>query len=186
MTKIFLILLIQLITVVTAIAQNAEKDCLKTDKEFFLDLCAYVDNRGKDNEGDGRNFHYYQTFMEMTACVIESDPDSIRIKKVQSWWNKYDCKCNRTNFTIYSGSILKYAVQTSFDSFIYKIINFYKLDINFIDHSDGKTVLDFAKKEYDRLYNLSKDHAKTKSSGKIVDFLRSNGALYASELSAKN
>ena len=184
MKKRILILSTQLFICIVCISQTSKEDCPKPNSEFYKYLCSYVDDQDLYEEGDGRYYHYFQFWIEKAACVTMQDPDSTRVKKVQDWWNKYkyNCTCNRSNFSITDGSILKYAVQTSFDPFLSKVIEFYKLGINFIDPADGKTVLDFTKEEYDRLYKLSPNNPKTKSLERIFKLLRANGALYKSEL----
>jgi hypothetical protein len=120
----------------------------------------------------------------MAGVKRPSDSGIVIQRKVQEWWNrdKYGCKCDRTNFTVANGNILKFAVQTNFYEFFYFAIDEFNLDINFIDPSDGLTVLDFAKQQLTKKMQYAPDHPNTLGTKKIFDKLQKSGARYAKEI----
>lgn len=170
----------------TSFSQSA--DCPKPSSESMRKLCSQVGQRFPDEDESSKYNYLFQSTLERMACVEKIDSEEVIIKKVQSFWNKYfnDCKCFTDDFIMAGGNILKYAVQHDFDLFFYEVIKRYKLNLNFIDPVDGKTVLDFADHEYKRVKQLAPDSERTKALKKLYDYLRNNGALYAAELPGKN
>jgi hypothetical protein len=149
-------------------------------------LCGQVAERFPDEDEDSKYNYLFQSTLERMACVEKTDSEEVVIRKVQSFWDKYysECKCNRDDFVLANRNILKYAAQHAWDEF-FILIKQYKLNLNVIDPVDGKTLMDFVDHEYKRIKQIAPDSDRTKSLKKLYDYLRSNGALYAVELSSK-
>jgi hypothetical protein len=147
-------------------------------------LCDEVRGRYPDEEETSKYNYLFQSTLERMACVEKTDSEEVIVKKVQAFWNKYfnECKCFKDDFVMIGGNVLKYAAQNTFEEFFYEIFTRYKLNLNFIDPADGKTLLDFVDQEYKRIKQIGPDLQKTKVLKTLFDLLRTNGALYASEL----
>jgi len=94
-------------------------------------------------------FNYQKLIMD-AACVTKSDSDSLRAEKVRRMWKQYEDKliCGSTSFDVQGGSLLKLAVSRRMDDFVFDAACVWNVDLNRIDSADGRTVLDYAFKEY--------------------------------------
>jgi antitoxin component YwqK of YwqJK toxin-antitoxin module len=148
-------------------------------------LCGSVDGQYEDEDEESRYNYSFEKELEALACVdLKKDSPEEAKKKVQLWWNKYhdNCKCEKINVVLWGGNILKYAISTRFDGFIYSITKTYQLNLNFIDPKDGKTALDFAIEEYEVFKKNNPTHSLVKRMESMIKLLKDGGAKRAREL----
>ena len=64
-------------------------------------------------------------------------------------WDKYKTKfaCNRLEFGVINGNILKYSINCNFDDFILILADHYNVDFLFADPANGKTVINYIDEE---------------------------------------
>ena len=143
-------------------------------------ICMFIDGRSKDTEPNSRYKYKYQRYIHEAACVSPGDKEEIRIKKIQSMWTAFENQliCNNVQFDVPNGSVIKYAATSMFDQFIRDVIS-WKVNLNKVDQTDGKTVLDYVKGELDRR-SVDSDSAETLRA--YYQMLREAGAKHKSEL----
>lgn len=141
-------------------------------------VCMAISNAQKDTSGQ-YEFHYQKLVYE-AACVEPSDSEEVRNAKVRRMWraNEDQLVCESLRFDVQQGNILKYAASVRFEDFLFDASMIWKVDLNRIDPSDGRTVLDYVQKEIDRNKGLSIE-SKLRS---YYDMLRSSGAKHRNEL----
>jgi hypothetical protein len=137
-----------------------------------------ISNAQKDTSGI-YTFHYEKLIYE-AACVASSDTEEVRNDKTRRMWaaNEDKLVCNRPRFDVQHGNVLKYAASVRFEDFLFDAAMMWKVDLNRVDPSDGRTVLDYVQKETERNKGTSVE-SKLRS---YYDMLRSSGAKHRSEL----
>src|SRR5690606_25460053 len=85
--------------------------------------------------------------------------------------------CDSTQVDVLKGNILKYAVSNKFDDFIEDAIE-WKVNLNHIDHSDNRTVLDYISFHIER----NKGNALEPIFNHYYKILKRSGAKHKSEL----
>jgi len=92
-------------------------------------------------------------------------------------------QCSNEGFSISNGNVTKFSVDIGFSYFLISAVKYYKLDMNFKDKADGKTILDFLSSEIERYENTSVDNRiKVKEYQRIYELLKINGAKHSWEL----
>jgi hypothetical protein len=90
------------------------------------------------------------------ASASGTRPNASGVTKIQRLWS-YDwaqepkrrrLKCE--TFDVLSGSILKYALKMGNYLFFARAVQVWRVPVNYVDESDGRTVLDYVEKEIDR------------------------------------
>lgn len=124
--------------------------------EKLENICMTLPNRVVEPDKQWRqrqiDYHYaYQRKMLDAACVLHTDTGGTVNKKVQAMWSasRDKLKCESIQFDVTHGNILKYAVSTKFDEFISDAI-WWGVDLNWVDKSDDRTVLDYVKHHIDQ------------------------------------
>jgi hypothetical protein len=119
---------------------------------------------------DTVEYRYEQIIWKVACAKMGRDDLETAKRKIQVWWNKYktNCKCDSINFTVPNGNLLKFSINQSLPDFINTLVVNYDLDINFIDPTDGKNVLDYLNDEIQRF----KDDGISKASIKIYEDYR--------------
>lgn len=148
------------------------------DPKPLKNMCMIVGQRMKDSSG--RNDYLYITRMHDAACVDErNDTDAQQDAKLQKMWLAYrdTLVCNSVQFDVMRGNILKFAVSSKADPFLDQVID-WKLDLNAIDPSDERTVLDYV--EYHRKRN--EGNSLESMFQRYYNALRKAGARHAREL----
>nr|WP_315197477.1 hypothetical protein [uncultured Flavobacterium sp.] len=184
------ILLVNLSTIYAQEAASAKTDvydCSEPTKDDFKSICTSMYQRYEaHNQDNGLGFSYQEELWNISCATPGIDPLDIGRTKIQKMWIKY-----RQNFRCYGFpstiatdmNILKFSLDTGFTSFIYEVVKKYKLDVNFIDPADGKTILDWIKEQEELIRKrppintLKADEYQT-----IYKMLRTNGAKHSSEL----
>jgi len=159
-------------------AVNNDTECSNPKK--LRGMCAVVGDLTEDSEPQGKYKYLYQRKIFEAACVdINKDSEEEIARKVSKVWKENEDKliCNNTRFEVANGNIIKFAVDSTFDSFLTDIAT-WKINLNKVDETDGRTVLDYVKYQMER--------AKGTPSEQRISFyyrtLRSAGAKHKSEL----
>lgn len=141
-------------------------------------VCMAISNAQKDTSGK-YTFHYEKLIYD-AACVKFSDAEEVRNDKIRRMWRANEDKlvCNSPRFDVQQGNVLKYAASVRFEDFLFDAAMIWKVDLNRVDPSDGRTVLDYVQKEIERNKGTSVE-SKLRS---YYDMLRSSGAKHQSEL----
>lgn len=158
---------------------NAVPACPNWNK--IKNICAYISNRTDDPQPLNKNLKYmYQRKVFEAACVdVKKDDEATINKKISAMWASFENKliCNNMQFDVTNGSVIKFAAVSKFDPFIYDIIK-WKVDLNRIDASDGRTTLDYIKYQIQR----NKGNPIEKKLQEYYDQLRTAGAKHQKEL----
>lgn len=159
-----------------AVKTSAEETCPNPKK--IRHICMFIDGRSVDTEPNTPYRFRYQRYIHEAACVKPGDKEEVRLKKIQNMWTTFESQliCNNVQFDVPNGSVIKYAVSSQFDEFIWDII-YWKVNLNKVDQTDGKTVLDYLKGEIDRRREDSTERLKA-----YYEMLREAGAKHKSEL----
>lgn len=130
-------------------------DCPKPTFAQFKQFC---DDIGLGLPGPSgiyvQSFQYnYEKRLWDISCVKPNDSKEIAIQKVRVMWSKHkkDFICNESSFPILSGSLLKYAIHNNFSDLLETLLMTYEVDINFVDETDNKNVIDYINDEIRRL-----------------------------------
>lgn len=107
-------------------------------------LCMFIDGRTVDS--DNKFKFKYQKQIQEASCVTDSDNKETKNKKIQAMWAKFENQliCNNLQFDVPNGNVIKYAANSLFDEFIYDV-SLWKVNLNKVDETDGRTVLDYLK-----------------------------------------
>ncbi|QDC36219.1 hypothetical protein [Sphingobium fuliginis] len=147
-------------------------------------ICNDVYSRTIDNS-DPENFSYaYERKIYQASCVdFKSDTQAEARQKIQALWEKHQdrLQCNGSNFPVANGSILKFAVEMKATVFITNATKYWGINLNIVDKSDGRTVLDFTK---DRMNDFKGSPSEEILQNYYNEFRR-YGAKHASELQSQ-
>jgi len=124
-------------------------------------------------------YMYQRRIFEAAGVDVNKDSEDEIARKVSGVWELYEDKaiCNNLAFDVKDGSVLKYGVATKFDAFIYDIIK-WKINLNKVDASDNRTLLDYIQFQIWRTEGTS---IERKLQGYMKQ-LRAAGAKFRSEL----
>ncbi|WPU63842.1 hypothetical protein [Peredibacter starrii] len=159
---------------------KAEESGNCPDKKKLMNMCMFIGSRTKDPKPVGASeYMYYRRIMEASCVDSKNDSEAETQNKIKKMWNKLENEmvCNSTIFDISNGNYIKYAVNTKFDEFIENVTE-WKVNLNKVDASDGRTVLDYVK------FHMEKNKGNTieKKMKYYYDLLREAGAKHKSEL----
>lgn len=114
-------------------------------------LCAVVSSQ-REESNISSNLYVYQTKILDFAGVKNGDNEKEIREKVQLFWKKNQRRliCDSPDFNVPNGSIVKLAVARRFEDFIDDITETWKVDFNYLDKSDEKTVLDYVENEIEK------------------------------------
>lgn len=98
-------------------------------------------------------YNYEYRIWKLAGADPLVDTEETAIPKIQKWYDKYKLQlvCDVDGFSVSNGSLLKYSIYKDFTHLIESFVLVYDLDINVIDISDGKTVLDYIDDEIKRI-----------------------------------
>ncbi|MCL9998178.1 MAG: hypothetical protein NBV68_02250 [Erythrobacter sp.] len=150
--------------------------------DFVGGLCAAVESKVLENAPSYNQVTYlYQQFIAEASGVQFTDSSEQYNSKIATWLNANmpTLLCNTSNFNPRNGNILKLAVARQNNSFINDAILNWKIDLNQIDATDGKTVLDYIE---DRKASSGTTSAFGKTLQRYWEKFRAAGAKRASEL----
>jgi hypothetical protein len=144
-------------------------------------ICGVVSSPELDpGAASGSRHRLYHSAIYRAAGVSVSDGPSEAALKIQVFWNRHSerLRCNTLNFDVPNGHLLKFAVARRSDFFLRDVVHTWRLDLNFIDHVDGRTVLDY----------IAAERARTRAPAvfRVLDryyrMFREAGAKHRSEL----
>ena len=123
--------------------------------------------------------YFYQDMLMEAAGVLADDSPEIAYEKIGAFIdaNAASLVCSMVNFNPRNGNIYKLAVARQFDGFIHDVLDNWRVDLNQIDATDGKTVLDYIA---DRRTTAGPTYALILQ--RYYDRFRAAGARHASEL----
>ncbi|WP_298095917.1 hypothetical protein [Brevundimonas sp.] len=87
------------------------------------------------------NVSRYEAKIAEAAGVRPDDTPAQRRARIAALFSQFMPHCD--GFNVRQGNILKYAVSQNASSFIYAAIHTWGVDLNQVDASDGRTVLDY-------------------------------------------
>lgn len=157
----------------------AEAGC--ANEAALRGICAAVSNRDQTTKEPQKYPYRYQRKIFEASCVdMYRDSDEEIARKVSAMWAKNADKltCTDVSFNVEKGSIIKYAVNAKFDKFIWDVVISWKVDLNRVDESDNKTVLDYTQGQIIQFEGLATEQT-LKS---YYDLLRRYGAKHRNEL----
>jgi len=119
------------------------------------------------------------------SCVdLKKDSKEVAYQKVRCMWNKYreEFRCyNFTGVSVADANVAKFSMDTGLTSFLVIAVKKYKLDMNFIDPADGKTLMDFLKEQLEKYKNF-KYTEKAEEYERIYKLLENYSAKHAKDL----
>lgn len=143
-------------------------------------ICMTIDSRTKDPNPIGNYIYLYQRKIVDAAGVdINKDSPEVIREKIIRMWTLFEplLVCDNLQFDVSSGNIIKYAISTLFDEFVYDMVT-WKVPLNKIDNSDNKTALDYLRSQIER----NKGNALEPKLQNYYKLLRGAGARHKSEL----
>lgn len=164
--------------VMNAAKTENSKGC--ADQKKLENLCYSISNMEKLPNPIGKvRFEFQKKFLEASCANAESDSPEVIQAKVQKMWLQLRDKmvCNSISFDVENGSIIKFAVALKFDEFIYHILK-WKIDLNKVDPSDNRTVLDYIQRQIER----NKGNSLEPTLQSYYNRLKAAGAKHRSEL----
>lgn len=113
-------------------------------------LCNFVSGKSLEDPDEVFQFAAETALWEMSGAKLNVDSPEQATRKIQRMWDRHKSglTCNTTRMF---GNVLQIAVNSAFPEFIEMLEWKYGLDMNFIDPSTGRTVLDFVQSEIRRL-----------------------------------
>lgn len=141
---------------------------------------------------DGSKFNYIweEDFWELACADKGKDTKEVAYKKLQCMWMKYRERFRGYNYsgqTVKDPNLLKFMCDLSYHRDVIRMIEVYKLDVNFIDPADGKSIMDFV---IDRMKQIKKappvDKANLEEFENLYEVLKKNNIKTAAEIRAMN
>lgn len=160
-------------------------DCPAPTKQQFLNVCNGIYNR-RIIERPGFSYTYQVDLWEMSCAKPEVDSIEVARTKIQKMWNE-----NRENFrcpgfptsNANDKNIAKLAMDYNYSGFLIEAVKKYKLDMNFKDSQDQKTILDFVQERKAFIEtNPPIDQVRVAEYDRIYKYLSTNGAKHAKDL----
>lgn len=160
-------------------------DCPTPNANQFASVCNAIYDR-VEAVGDNQLSYKYQEDLWTMSCADPSKDtiDDAKLK-VQKMWNanREQFKCRSVNATLTEGNVTKFSIDTGFSGFIVEAVKKYKLDMNFKDPADGKTLLDFVQEQKNRFEREQPiDQPRVDEYARIYKLLESNGAKHSKDL----
>jgi hypothetical protein len=151
------------------------------DRRKIGGICNFISSMSRDNNPNSSYVYLYEKNIYEASCVdIDNDTDEEISRKVNALWNAYEDElvCYNTSFDVKNGSVLKFAVAIRFQDFIEDAAFLWKINLNKIDPSDNRTVLDYVEQRID----LSRGNANEPILRRYYEILRQSGAKHRREL----
>ena len=152
-------------------------DCPQPTRADFAILCNEVYERKPSSEESELAYRYQQELWRMSCALEGIDNMETARKKIQCMWNKNrkSFSCDYPGMTVPGGNITMFSLEANFPEFLRDAVKDYKLDMNFKDPKDDRTILDFVRdkiiqmkkspvnltaniQEYEDIYKMLQDH----------------------------
>lgn len=146
----------------------------------FASFCNAVESKVLSNRFTHDSVLYaYQDMLVEASGVARQDSTETANRKIGVFLNANAASltCNMTNFNPRNGNIYKLAVARQVDGFIDDALDNWRVNLNQIDATDNKTVLDYIR---DRQDTAGPTYARTL--GRYYDRFRAAGAKHRIEL----
>ena len=143
-------------------------------------FCTAIDSKALETHPIHDTILYqHQTMVYEAAGVLAGDSPEVAYEKARRLLdaNAPSLTCNLVNFNPRNGNVYKLAVARQADEFINDALNDWHVDLNQIDATDGKTVLDYIS---DRRATAGPTFARTLD--RYYTRFRAAGARHAREL----
>lgn len=162
-------------------------ECPAPRKDQFTDVCVDIIQRRESKRAENDfSYLYQEKLWEMSCAVPGKDTIEAAKSKIQTMWNKHrsDFRCYNYPESIASDSnITKFTLDIGFSGFLVEAVRKYKLDMNFKDPKDSKTVLDFVIEQEARIRNNPPVNLeKAEEYKRISKILETNGAKRGKDL----
>ena len=160
-------------------SNNVEKVC--PDPSKLHAICNDIYQKHEDRTPNTPYQFQYERKIYQAACAdIENDSEEEAARKIRDMWNKLAPKltCQDANFNVINGSILKYAVKMNTYDLLDRAVEFWKVNLNSIDSSDQKTLLDYIQSEIEK----NKGGTQEQRLKDYYRILKKHGAKHSSEL----
>lgn len=143
-------------------------------------LCPLVANQTTHRDDVLGTRYAYQQEIYQASCIVPADSPDARREKIREFWRRSGASltCTQLDFTVKDGHLLKLAVQKNAQDFVEEAVLDWKVDLNQVDASDHRTVLDFVAAEQVRSAGTN----RARIYKKYFDLLRENGAKFSREL----
>lgn len=114
-------------------------------------LCAAISSHREESESIEQIYVYQTKILAASGVKMGDSKDEIK-RKVQIFWKNNEKKliCDSPDFNVPNGSIIKFAVARRFEDFIDDVTATWGVDLNMVDTSDNRTVLDYVKNEQEK------------------------------------
>ncbi len=143
--KIFITIAMLLMLSAGTCAQSVREPSFAEFKEFCDDIGLGLPGPTGFKAQKSFQYNYEWRIWKLAGVDPNIDTRNTARPKIQKFWNKYKHKfiCNESSFPMLDGSLLKYSAHYDFFDLLETLLMSYNLDINFIDSSDDKNVIDF-------------------------------------------
>lgn len=183
-TTLFLFLIIAF-TIQAQEKKVEDCDCPEPTKVDFSDLCYEVYKKKAASDESELSYKYQEVLWRISCAKDGVDDLETARKKIQCMWNKYRTKisCDFPNLSVPKGNITKASYEINFSVFLYDAVKDYKLDMNFKDPVDNRTILDFIRDEIAFVKKYPVDMTmKINELERLYKLLKDNGAKHAKDL----
>jgi len=184
----FLILLANLVTChaqETASAKTDVCDCPEPSETDFTRVCNSIYDKKSPTDVNAIIAYKYQEDLYKMSCVdISIDSKDVIYEKIRCMWNKNKEKFRCFQYdgvSVPNSNVLKFCMDVNFSTFLVTAVKKYKLELNFIDPADGKTIMDFLDSQL-KSYRNADYVDKANEYQRIYELLKANGAKHSSEL----
>ncbi len=169
-------------SLVLAQAGDGGNTTSRLDALGLASVCSFVGSRMKDEDESSPWTYVYQTKIYKAAGVADPKEagDAASNARITTLWTELlqHVTCDNSTFNVRNGSLLKYAVSAHFDSFIFEATRKWKIPLNNVDQSDGRTVLDYVADEL----KIAANSSLREKLEKYYRQLRAAGAKHRREL----
>jgi hypothetical protein len=187
--KKLLIICLLVTTAFTSQAQEEKKvedcDCPEPTKVDISDLCYEIYKKKAASDDSELSYKYAEVLWRISCAKDGVDNLETARKKIQCMWNKYRTmfSCDLPGTSVPKGNITKFSLDINFSVFLLDAVKDYKLDMNFKDPVDNRTILDFIKDEIAFIKKSPSDMTmKINEYERLYKLLKDNGAKHGKEL----
>ncbi len=159
--------------------QRDSTNCPEPTQDNITRMMVHI-SQGSLSEHDEMNYSFEEILWKISCADPDKDTEDDARPKIQKMWNKYGREMKVTNvFGMADGkNFLKYLAEKMI---LQDVLSKYKLEINFIDPADGKTVLDFVK-QMQQVFSSPELESLREYLKDLHDYLKKYGAKEAVNL----
>lgn len=157
----------------------------RTSSDFDLaklvGICASISSQRQDrSRPDAYSFAFERKIYDAARVNFEMDTPQAARLKIKALWHEHpeNMRCESDNFDVSQGHILKYAVATGTFALLDDASRTWGVDLNIIDPSDNKTLLDYIQDQKQRY----KGSVVEITLSNYYEIMRRAGAKHRSEL----